>query len=1246
LATNSNFVVKNGLTVGTTNVINSSGAWTGPNSGLVGATGVVGPTGPTGPTGGQGATGVLGPTGPTGPTGATGTLGPTGPTGPTGGQGATGITGPTGPTGPGGPTGPTGPTGATGLTGPTGPTGPQGPTGAGGPTGPTGATGAANSTNVAGLVENVYSSYTNIASTTAKNGFYGMLCGTSSSFPAVMFDASGGGFYRENLGVWSMYYSVSNGGVGIMGSTTTSGYALQVNGNQVGTGKLVVNSGSSASGTGIIDIYGGGTGAQGALRIGDGTLSGGHVNSWDLGRDNSYTGDFYFHLNGSAKLRIGTSSVTSYGDFTAPIFYDTNTSYYLDPASNSNLSSALLNNYLTVDTTRATAGHGYAGSFVCRQYSSSNFIPFEFTSVYGTHSWGQVARFRIDGTGTDRPSIQFSSGFSDNRWNIGYCGYDDSFRIVQNMGYRNDGATSDGWGTERFIIDTSGNVTLNTSARSPIFYDSNNPAYYLDADGTSNLNEAQLAGYLGIGGNGPSTNMSGTSGISIRSQSYPAVGFTTGSTGPNYLIYRPGAGRELTVWNSSYGETVWFYSTYTQFYGSARAPIFYDDNTAYYGDFASTSNLNIVQANGSLYTPYLYLSSTGDTNHGFRKSSDNFNGRTNGQQIRFWDYQNFYSPQNSVSVLHLETTGNVGIGTTSPSARLHISVSTPSSAQGINSQATLVLDRSDTNLIQFRNSADNSTYQGLVFDDNNTGGYVLFGNYGVGDTLRLGGYGSIQFDVGTASTTSGVSLKTNQGYIDSSANLFAWGSMRSPIFYNYSDTAWYVDPDGTSNLGLFTTTTLARSGLNTKYTNRQSLNGNANYYTGAQGWERTQTWDSAFVNLGSCFMEHWGTNMTGHPQNNGSNYIHAQGLQVLHYTDGSASYGWQMVGAADAGNRWWLRGRWGGTTNAWYEICTFGINVGGNLYASIYYDSDNTGYYVNPNSYSNMQSINLDGGAMLSFNGETGAWGFRGRTTDGTTNLGAALKNIIYSGGGASEGVSLYAPGYGYPTEFRNDGTTSLCNSRFVRRFNVNARESSWQNDADDVFFFNFSSTTGYYGQNKHVIFRGLHDAGGSGQDLTAFSISAGTIYLNGNVAKSSGSFRIDHPLPALSETHDLVHSFIEGPQVDLLYRGVVSLVNGVASVNIDINSSMTEGTFEVLCREVQCFTTNETDWTPVRGKVTGNILNIEAQDPTSTASISWMVIGERKDPHIMETLMTDEDGKLIVEPLRRVKYTGNLNGN
>jgi hypothetical protein len=222
-----------------------------------------------------------------------------------------------------------------------------------------------------------------------------------------------------------------------------------------------------------------------------------------------------------------------------------------------------------------------------------------------------------------------------------------------------------------------------------------------------------------------------------------------------------------------------------------------------------------------------------------------------------------------------------------------------------------------------------------------------------------------------------------------------------------------------------------------------------------------------------------------------------------------------------------------------------------------------------------------------------------------------------------------------------NPADASMCFSQanFIRRMNFRAREFSFQNnELDDNFFFNFSDPDGNYGYNKTLIIRGLGSGGAAQNDLVSVSFAATTVYVN-NLSKASGSFRIEHPLESLSETHELVHSFIEGPQIDLIYRGVVSLANGTASVNIDLNSSMTEGTFEALCREVQCFTTNETDWTPVRGKVTGNILTIEAQDATSTASISWMVLGERKDKHIMNTNMTDEYGKLIVEPLKTERH-------
>jgi len=144
---------------------------------------------------------------------------------------------------------------------------------------------------------------------------------------------------------------------------------------------------------------------------------------------------------------------------------------------------------------------------------------------------------------------------------------------------------------------------------------------------------------------------------------------------------------------------------------------------------------------------------------------------------------------------------------------------------------------------------------------------------------------------------------------------------------------------------------------------------------------------------------------------------------------------------------------------------------------------------------------------------------------------------------------------------------------------------------------------------------------------------TSGGIVVTGTVSKSGGNFRIPHPLPSLNSTKDLVHSFIEGPQMDLIYRGKVDLVGGTATVNLDTKSGMAEGTFVLLNRDVQCFTTNETGWTAVKGSVTGNEITIVAQDNSCTDTISWMVVGERQDDTVKSLDMTDSEGNLIVEP-------------
>ena len=150
-----------------------------------------------------------------------------------------------------------------------------------------------------------------------------------------------------------------------------------------------------------------------------------------------------------------------------------------------------------------------------------------------------------------------------------------------------------------------------------------------------------------------------------------------------------------------------------------------------------------------------------------------------------------------------------------------------------------------------------------------------------------------------------------------------------------------------------------------------------------------------------------------------------------------------------------------------------------------------------------------------------------------------------------------------------------------------------------------------------------------AGSNVTALTLSPA-----GALSKASGSFKIDHPHPSLNETHHLVHSFIEGPKADLIYRGRVTLAAGAATVNLDDAAGMTSGTWALLCRSdtAQCYTTNETGWHHVRGSVSGATLTIDCEEECDDV-VSWMVIGERQDQHMLDTDWTDEGGRVIVEP-------------
>ena len=167
-----------------------------------------------------------------------------------------------------------------------------------------------------------------------------------------------------------------------------------------------------------------------------------------------------------------------------------------------------------------------------------------------------------------------------------------------------------------------------------------------------------------------------------------------------------------------------------------------------------------------------------------------------------------------------------------------------------------------------------------------------------------------------------------------------------------------------------------------------------------------------------------------------------------------------------------------------------------------------------------------------------------------------------------------------------------------------------------------------------------------STQDGSATYSSAPTIRLtvdengidvNGSISKDSGSFRIPHPLAGLSTTNDLVHSFVEAPDASNLYAGMVDLVDGTATVNIDTAHRMTEGTFVALNHVQSWSSSNESGYSPVKCSISGNLLTIECQDTSSTDTVYYEVRGIRKDQHMIDAHWTDENGRVITEPLKKV---------
>ena len=124
--------------------------------------------------------------------------------------------------------------------------------------------------------------------------------------------------------------------------------------------------------------------------------------------------------------------------------------------------------------------------------------------------------------------------------------------------------------------------------------------------------------------------------------------------------------------------------------------------------------------------------------------------------------------------MSLDNSGNLGIGTTVPSALLNIRASAPTGTGAVTTGTNLLIDSNTSNYITFRNTADNGTYAGLVFLDNNVGGYITFRNYtasgvAVGSDCMI--YGSYQDHIFQSGSSEAINGKIETMRIQQNGNV-------------------------------------------------------------------------------------------------------------------------------------------------------------------------------------------------------------------------------------------------------------------------------------------------------------------------------------------------------------------------------------------------------------------------------------------------------------------------------------------
>jgi hypothetical protein len=574
--------------------------------------------------------------------------------------------------------------------------------------------------------------------------------------------------------------------------------------------------------------------------------------------------------------------VTASSSFRAPIFYDSNdTSYYLDP----NSTGKSLNIAGNIDLIARSAG--WAEGIRVR--------------VPSTSTWGGI-RFTRDRVN------------DDGNWAIGYTGIDSSDDLTF---WKNNNDS----GSMAARLTKGANFTVFGDIRAPIFYDSDNTAFFVDPNGNSVLTTATF-------------NVNASSIMTLT------------SAGTNASMIKAGAGDELYLggndtWQMRFngGNVLMDNGGYLQNDQSLRAPIFYDSaNTAFFVDPASTSNLQGLTVAGSLT-----VSSNNATGGGIILADDGDIVDLNDAycSMRFSSGVRIFSANRGGSPVI--TLGNNGVvtattfsGNLSGNATTATTLQTARTIGGVSFNGSANIDLPGVNTSGNQNTSGNAATATEVVRTVAAGSEANLVSATIGDNdffrIRTGGASNAGFaEIATAD--------------DGNEPIYV--RQYTGTFTSLTRTATILDGSGnTSFPGNITAANL--SGTNTG--DQTNISGNAGTVTDGVYLSGTQTITGIKYfqsNLGGKLGSLANPSLQAYSTGNNSAFMsfHKSGVFAVN------------LGLDD--DNVMRIGGWSAAADRW-ELNMSGDNtVAGSFRAPIFYDSANTAFYVDPASTSNLQGLTV-----------------------------------------------------------------------------------------------------------------------------------------------------------------------------------------------------------------------------------------------------------------------------------------------